>query len=135
MRPPLRARTRCSVSPATRLYSAAVLSSVLERIWSAILRNQAARTQGSGSRGQLVHLLAAVNQALLNWRDAFLLLDLLLDLGDLQPSHASASVLELPGRQESDSHLVVHLDVQLNLLPRQCSDSARKSILVSCVGA
>ena len=61
MRPPLRARTRCSVSPATRLYSAAVLSSVLERIRLAILRKQAARIQASGSRGQWVHLFAAVD--------------------------------------------------------------------------
>lgn len=34
-------------------------------------------------RGQSLHLLAAVDQALLDGRDALLLLDLLLDLRDL----------------------------------------------------
>ena len=54
--------------------------------------------------GGTLHLLAAVDEALLDRGDALLLLDLFLDL----------------------RHLVVALDVELDLLARQGPDSAKK---------
>lgn len=104
------------MSPAARLYSDAVLSSVLPDATSQCptpsralptrrlcpLANKAA---GSPSRQKKMgekregdaHLFSAVDEPLLHGGDALLLLHLLLDL----------------------RHLVVHLDVELNLLARQ----------------
>lgn len=59
------------------------------------------RGRGEGSSEPFLHLLAAKDKALLDRRDAFLLFHLLLDLGDL----------------------VVGLDVELDLLARQGTNS------------
>lgn len=67
-----------------------------------------------------LHLLAAVDEALLHRRDALLLLDLFLDLRDLAAASASPGLFARGMR-----YLVVHLDVELNLLARQCSHPAR----------
>lgn len=71
-------------------------------------------------RAVVGHLLAAVDEALLHRRDALLLLDLFLDLRDLDSrvsrcSHRSFS--------ECEAYLVVHLDVEFDLLAGQCSHS------------
>lgn len=60
---------------------------------------------GGRNEGRSLHLLAAKDEALLHRRDAFLLLDLLLDLGDL----------------------VVGLDIELNLLAREGADPAQSA--------
>lgn len=72
--PPRRARTRCSVAPPSRLYSAAVLSSLLQQIVS---------RERAGIRRSYAHLLAAEDQTLLNRGNAFLLFDTLLYARDL----------------------------------------------------
>ena len=74
------------MAPPSSAYSVAVLSSTLVSVSS--------RFPGGGGGGEGLsvcvrgfgsdeHLFAAVDQPLLYWRDALLLLDLLLNLGDL----------------------------------------------------
>lgn len=71
------------------------------------------------------HLLAAVDEALLHGRDALLLLDLLLDLRDLLFRSLAADRVRGVGGEGNLRYLVVHLDVQLNLLTRQRSYPGR----------
>lgn len=101
------------MSPATSPYSVAVLSSALDRK-SVPSLFPVCRGESCG----IVHLLAAVDQSLLNRWNSFLLLDLFLDLRYLiQPSAPLHILLTNIG-----PYLVVRLNVQLNLLPGQCSD-------------
>lgn len=70
-----------------------------------------------------VHLLAAMDESLLNRRDTLLLLDLLLDLGDLKavstsPFYLVHSNYEAPVQY----YLVIRLNIELDLLAGQCSD-------------
>ena len=75
-RPPRRARTRCRVAPPSSWYSLAVLSSFLH---VHIVSHALAISFPYPSLILYVHLLAAENEALLCWGNAFLLLDTLLD--------------------------------------------------------
>lgn len=67
-----------------------------------------------------IHLLSTKDQPLLDRRDALLLLDLLLDLRDLSCALAFSAMKHAASVM---TDLVVGFDVQLDLLPRQCSDS------------
>jgi hypothetical protein len=69
---------------------------------------------------------------LLHWRDALLLLDLLLDLRDLQatrePRPSSAGSQPRAGR---GTYLVVYLNIQLDLLAGKRSDPVGPAAVVS----
>ena len=101
-----------------------------------------------------LHLFTAVNQTLLHWRNAFLLLNLLLDLGHLEkePSQNNAlfqpdilDPLLHPGQTQDrtatpslSSYLVVALDVELDLLAGEGADPIVSTVSIaasrSCSG-
>lgn len=87
-KPPRRARTRCSVAPPSRWYSAAVLSSALYSkgfflSLAFILNRRDRKDQKQETIGYDVHLLSTEDQSLLNGRNTLLLLDTLFYPRDL----------------------------------------------------
>jgi hypothetical protein len=64
-----------------------------------------------------VHLFASKDETLLHWWNAFFFFDLLLDLCDLY-----CALLAVACVANGETHLVVGLDVELNLLAGKSSD-------------